>query len=218
MTFKKISFYILGVILIAMGIAALLKASLGLTSIDASCFGLNQLTGFTIGESAILLNSALLIIAISIKFSYKGLISIGVTLVFGKLVDLMIWIFSFIAGEALMGSLITVITFFMGATLIPLGAAMMVYSGLPTLAGEVLLVSLRKRFRVSHGLSKFLVESFYFLIAVVICIIADVMIDGFHFFNVINHYTVFLYLSASYLFPIFINKLKGGYLYVQQIN
>ncbi|HHX79181.1 MAG TPA: hypothetical protein GX695_05470 [Acholeplasmataceae bacterium] len=218
MTFRKTSFYILGIISVATGIAALLKASLGLTSIDASCYGLSELTGLTVGQAAILFNLALILLGSLIKFNTNGLISIGVTLVFGVTVDLFIWIFSFITGTAFVGTLITASSFFIGTLFIPMGAAMMVYSGFPTLAGEVLLVSFKERFKISDGLSKFLLETFLFILAVVICIIADILIEDFKFFNVINHYTIFLYLSASFIFPKVTNKLKGGYLYVQQIN
>lgn len=218
MTSKKTTLYILGIILVATGIAALLKASLGLTSIDASCYALSEITGLTVGMAAILFNLALILLGNIIKFNFKSFISIIVTLVFGITVDLLIWVFSFITGTALMGTIITVVSFFMGTLFIPMGAAMMVYSGFPTLAGEVLLVSFKERFKISDGLSKFLLESFLFTLAVLISIIADFLLEDFHFFNVINHYTVFLYLSASYIFPRISNRLKGGYLYVQQIN
>ena len=214
MTSRKITTYILGIILVAMGIAALIKASLGLTSLDASCYGLSQITGLTVGEAVIIVNVILIILGSLIKFSSKRLLSIGITLIFGKAIDLFVWFFSFIVGGAIIGSIITVISFFIGTVFIPLGAAMMIYSGLPTLAGEVLQVSIKERFKISHGLSKFIMESFYFILAVIICYIADRTIENFHFFDIINQYTVFLYLSASYLFPKFIKKITGGYSYV----
>lgn len=215
---KKIRAYILGVLLVAMGIASLIKASLGLASIDASCFALSQITGLTVGEAVIIVNISLIVLGSIIKFSSKRLLSIGVTLVFGKLVDLFIWLFSLITGGAVLGTVITAIAFFGGTILIPLGAVMMIHSDLPMLSGEVLWASLQERFKISDGLSKFIVESLFFIFAVVVCLIADYTIEEFHFFDIINHYTVFLYLSASYLFPIFSSKLKGDYLYVQQIN
>ncbi|HHU21021.1 MAG TPA: hypothetical protein GXZ51_01055 [Acholeplasma sp.] len=214
-TLKRILYYILGMVIISYGVAFMIKAAYGLSSIDAASLGLKHLLAevietITIGEATIIVNILLVLISEAIKPSLSRLLAIPVSIVFGKALDGALWTINWFEFNDITGP----IFFCLGGLMTPFGSAFVVTADFPPLAGDTVVASLLYRFKGNASKAKTTAEILFFSMAVLFCALADIFTE-FKFTDGLNMYSFFLFGIASLFFPKFLSKVQGGYEYVQ---
>lgn len=199
---KKYKFilYVIGILLVSCGIAALTVSRLGLASIDAICVNFSVLTKLSVGTSVIIVNVIIILVSTAIHPNIRNLLSIIVSLFLGTMIDIFISIFENIPHDLMFVSLEVLI----GIVFIPIGAALTIYSNYPTLAGEVMMKSINGRFKVNATKSKFYTELIYLITAIILGLMAN------NLRNTISILTLVLFITSSIILPFVLNRLNGG--------
>jgi len=89
-----------GLLLVAMGVALSVLSNLGTSPLSAPAYVMSGTWGLTVGNWTIILNMIYLVIQMAIfrrRFKAKYLMQILATVVFGYMIDLCMWCFSWIA-------------------------------------------------------------------------------------------------------------------------
>lgn len=149
---KRIIFYLLGNILISLGVALLIKAELGTGSWDAMYVGLAKTFGLTVGSWVFIGGAAVMFIN---KFISKDKLDISafLTLFIGGLfIDLFLGYI--LTSLYLINIYIKIIVFVVAIFIFALGIAVYIQANFATNPIDNLMISLNKRFGFSYRLGR----------------------------------------------------------------
>lgn len=149
------TFWLIGNIFCAFGIALCTKSGLGLSMIAAPPFILNQFLVrfspfFTQGACEYIFQAVLLLVMclITKRFKFKYLFSFATAFVFGNMVDFALWV---CGGQALYGSIVVrIIAFIVSEIMIALAIACYFRTSLPLCVYELFVVVVADRFSVAN--------------------------------------------------------------------
>lgn len=169
-TFVNTLNWILGLIILSLGISFALASNVGLTSYDASWTNLSELIGVSVGTGALIFASIFLTIIMIIDFNWKYLFCVLSNIIIGYTVELFTKLFmnTEVVGFDWM-------SFVVGVLLIGLGVMFFIKSNLPPSVPEQFLLSLVKIFKTSNiKLVKIGVDIFFLITAISFAILAGI--------------------------------------------
>lgn len=169
---KRYIFLVVGLTIMAFGVAFSINASLGTSPVSSIPYVTSEISGLSVGVTTIIVNTLIVLLQIVIlrkKFQLIRLLQIPVCIVFGLLIDLAgICIENVIPESYLMQWLICVC----GIVLVAIGVAFEMSAGVLTLAGEGLVQALCTVLpKVKFGYMKVIVDVSFVVIAIVLSFI-----------------------------------------------
>ena len=168
----RIIIFILGLILIAFGVALTAKASLGNSPISAIPYSLSlYLTALSFGTWTILFNLLLVVLEVILLFRKISLVNIAIQIVltftFGLFIDASMFILQFFNPDIYMVKIITVIA---GCIILAAGALCELYANISVLPGDGFVMSISIITGVDFGRIRLLSDVIMSTIALVICL------------------------------------------------
>lgn len=205
---RRIIYYIFGLLLVTVGVSCFIRSNKGIMAIDAMGLSIHKLTGFTVGTSFIVANVGIILISVAISFRPEYFLSVILSIVFGFVLDTVLYLFSFVPN----GDIVKIVQIIIGVLFVPVGGAFMVTSGLPSFSGDIFLKAIENKFHTPVKVSKFVAEASYLLGAIILGLIAGNLKET------ISWLTIVIFVASSIIFPRMIKFLNGGYKKNEQIH
>ena len=182
---NKLSVYILkryllllvGLSIMAFGVAFSIKASLGTSPISSVPCVVSMFTPFTVGTATIVMHCvfiALQILILRRRYDPVQLLQLPVAILFGYLTDFGIWAVGGIACTAYWQQVLLCIV---GILLMGCGVSMEVTTGVVTLAGEGLVLAICQMVPVKFGNMKI---AFDVMLVLTACALYSLFLGGLH--------------------------------------
>ena len=128
-TLSRIIKYIIGMFLIAVGVALMLKSGVGNSSWDTLHYSLEHLLNISFGTATIIVATVVMITVMILNRSVKYIFMWIPVLIVGPLIDLFIFLFN--TGDIASTLPLQIVYFFLGISLLPLGGAFLIISSYP---------------------------------------------------------------------------------------
>lgn len=157
--------YLFSLNLMALGINMYIKADIGIGSWDVLHNNLTQFYGLTFGTWVSIVGAITILISQLFYLNFKTILAIFTGVIFGKIIDL--WLDNIFTFE-IDNLILQIMLFFLGVIFIGSGISLLVLTKLPPTPPDVLMVSLMKRFKLNFLMSKTIIETFVFIVAVII--------------------------------------------------
>ena len=141
--------YILGIIVVSIGVNLMVRSDCGLTIISALSFVLSKkFTALTFGVWTYLAQGLILLIMIMIvrTIRWRYFLAFGVSVVYGYCVDLVDFLMREVSVPVIW---LQPVYFFVGFSCLTMGAVLMMKSALPTMVPELFLQETLKKYKVS---------------------------------------------------------------------
>ncbi|WP_173917288.1 YitT family protein [Halobacillus sp. Marseille-Q1614] len=161
--FIRGSFYIIGLIIISLGITLTINADLGAGAWDALNVGLTEKIGLTIGNWVIIIGGMLIVSNAFIAKEKPDLLAVITIVIVGKMVDF--WMMIALADMEIIGWFYQGFILLLGICVIAIGVALYLQPEFSLNPIDNFMVALQKRFGLSLTVSKTLTESFALIIA-----------------------------------------------------
>ena len=126
---SRILKYIVGMILIALGVTFMLKSSIGNSSWDTLHYSLEHLFNISFGTATIIVATIFMIMTVVLNKSLKYVLMWIPVLIVGPLIDLFILVFD--AGTVAELLYMKILYFIIGLSVLPLGGAFLLISNYP---------------------------------------------------------------------------------------
>lgn len=139
-TVLRVSIYLLGILVTALGIVFVLRSELGAGGWDAVNENLSRLIGITVGQASIGINITLLLFVIIYKRDLKYLVILFPILTMGLAVDL--WNEIILVNFVVTKMIYRLITFVGGFLILPLGLGLILITKYPAMIFDELTLSL----------------------------------------------------------------------------
>lgn len=152
----RILFFLIGLILISLGISVSIVSDFGIGGWDAFNIGLKQHFGFTIGTWMNICAACFIILSAMLQKKRPMISTIITSLVIGIGTDMWMTLFQDIV---IPSTLVSFITFIIAITIIAFGAGMYLVSELPPNPIDLFMMSISERFQISIMYSKMMIES-----------------------------------------------------------
>lgn len=162
---KRWLFLMVGLITLSFGIAFSIKSDLGTSPISSVPYVISLFTDFSVGNLTIIIHSFFIVLQILLlrkKFEPLQLLQLPVTIAFGYLIDLCLWLMNGIFPSTYFMQWILCI---IGILLVSIGIYLQVNSKLVTLAQIGLVVSLCKVLPIKFGNAKIILDVSFVIIA-----------------------------------------------------
>ena len=151
---RRCPFLAAGLLIMALGVACSIRASLGTSPISSLPYVLSQIAPLSVGTTTILVNGVLVLIQIPIlrrRYDPVQLQQLPVAVAFGCLTDLALWVVSFLQPAAYWQQWLLCLV---GIALVGVGVSCEVTAGVVTLAGEGMVLAVCKAFPVKFANAK----------------------------------------------------------------
>ncbi|MCA0971915.1 membrane protein [Halobacillus litoralis] len=159
----KSLFFILGLIIIALGITLTIKADLGAGAWDAMNVGLTESVGLTVGNWVMIVGAVLIVTNAWIAKEKPDLLAVVTILVLGQVIDFwMLRVFDTFAVDAFLSQLMTLLS---GIIIIAFGVSLYLQPKFSLNPVDGFMVALQKRFGLNLQIAKTLTEAFALVIA-----------------------------------------------------
>ncbi|WP_079526505.1 YczE/YyaS/YitT family protein [Halobacillus hunanensis] len=159
----KTLFYILGLIIISLGITLTIKADLGAGAWDAMNVGLTEIIGLTVGNWVIIIGSILIGTNALIAKERPDILAVITILVIGKMIDF--WLITGLAHVSITGFLTQFAFLILGIVILAIGVSLYLQPNYSLNPIDGFMVALQKRFGLSLTVAKTLTEGFALILA-----------------------------------------------------
>jgi uncharacterized protein len=184
MELPYVIFYVLGVLVAALGINFLLRSDLGAGAWDTVSYALSQLARISVGTASLTVNVTVLLVVLADRRKLKYLFVLVPILLFGAAIDF--WDLLVLASFHPTLLWVRVLLFVTGVFIITLGLAMVVVTTYPAMVYEELTLLLMKRFRIkTFFATRMLIELFALVLAVGIGFLAGIGFGKVNFGSVV---------------------------------
>lgn len=209
--YKRIIVHVLGFIILALGIAALITSRLGSSPADAYHYFLSEITPLSIGMFAILTSFTLAFIAFIIERNKDIIIGFLFSVILGSFIDIWLdYLFKLIDQSFLDLILVRIILAVVALILIALGTAMTLITNLPTSPYDRMMVILNKKTN-NISLSKLILESTFMVLALSVGFIATKLNPSVKIWDQIFIFSFLLMIFIGPIIQLFVhlfNKFK----------
>ena len=147
-------FLAVSLLIMALGVACSIQASLGTSPISSLPYVLSQIAPLSVGVTTILMNAVLVLIQIFIlrrRYDPVQLLQLPVAVVFGCLTDLALWVVSFLQPAAYWQQWLLCLV---GIALVGVGVSCEVTAGVVTMAGEGVVLAVCQVAPIKFGTMK----------------------------------------------------------------
>ena len=151
-------FLAVSLLIMALGVACSIQASLGTSPISSLPYVLSQIAPLSVGTTTILVNGVLVLIQIPIlrrRYDPVQLLQLPVAVAFGCLTDLALWVVSFLQPAAYWQQWLLCLV---GIALVGVGVSCEVTAGVVTMAGEGVVLAVCQVAPVKFGTMKVLFD------------------------------------------------------------
>ena len=200
--FKKLTAFILGIFIIAFGIALSVKANLGVSPISCAPYVFSLKSSFTLGELTILLNTLFIIVQILLlrkKYRLIQLIQLPTVVIFGYFIDLSISMLIDLHASTYQEQLFWCL---LSCAVIAFGVLLEIKSALIYLPGEGLAVTIVEVFEKEFGKVKVAIDSSLVTVGVISSFVLTAQLQG------IREGTILAALLIGFLVKIYSKKLS----------
>jgi len=175
--------WLLGITLVAIGVALCSKTDLGVSMIAAPAFILHDVisplwSGFSVGVAEYTFQGILLISLCVIirKFNWRYLLAFAVAVIYGYVLDLFLWLFDGITAEALWQRWLLLIA---GDTITALGVACFFKTYMPLQVYELFVAETAARFKFNINKTKWSFDLSLLAISVILAVVFFARTEGF---------------------------------------
>lgn len=175
---KRYAIFLLGLLLMGLGIALITKSTLGTSPISSVPYVVSLITPFTFGQLTFALAIACIFIQIAIlrkDFTKDQYLQVFVGPFFGLFVDLGMFTFSFINPHFYFEKLICVV---LGSIILALGVYLQVFAGVIINPGEGVVKAIAGKVGKDFGTIKILFDWVLVVIALIISLTSFGVIEG----------------------------------------
>ncbi|MFA5528524.1 MAG: DUF6198 family protein [Peptostreptococcales bacterium] len=165
---KRWLLLIVGLVTLSFGIAFSIKSDLGTSPISSVPYVISLFTDFSIGNLTIIMHSFFIVIQMLLlrkKFEKVQLLQLPVTIAFGYLIDLCLWLME---GISPLNYLMQWILCIIGILMVSTGIYLQVNSKLVTLAQIGLVVSVCRVLPLKFGNAKIILDVSFVVIATIL--------------------------------------------------
>ena len=162
MTIKSL-FYILGLIIIALGITLTIKADLGAGAWDAVNVGLSESVGLTVGNWVMIIGGILIFSNALIAKEKPDLFAVITILVLGQVIDF--WMLMVLGEWSVEGFLPQLVLLLTGVVVIAFGVSLYLQPKFSLNPVDGFMVALQKRFNLNLRVAKTITEVFALVVA-----------------------------------------------------
>ncbi|GGF24706.1 hypothetical protein GCM10010954_24500 [Halobacillus andaensis] len=159
-------FYLLGLIIISLGISLTINAELGAGAWDAMNVGLTETFGLTVGNWVIIIGAILIVTNALIAAERPDLLAVITIIIVGKMIDF--WLITAFTDMEITGWFYQVITLIAGIFIIAAGVALYLQPKFSLNPIDNFMVALQKRFGLSLTVSKTITEAFALVLALIL--------------------------------------------------
>ncbi len=166
--FLRVILFLLGLMLLSLGISGVTNAHLGTGSVSSTAYVLSLGTGLTMGFYVFLTNAFFFVIEIIIEpkeILKKAVFQLPICALFGFVIDIAMWVTGFIHPEAYWEKLLMVIA---GTCTIGLGVGTMVFARFAILPPEGAVLAFIGRWGGSFGTLRSGADCFLVVLAIVL--------------------------------------------------
>ncbi len=201
-----------GFVLIALGIANIVKAKLGASPIDAFNYYLHQIFVkiipiLTLGSVIIFTGIMVTLLTYAISKDKKLIISAVFLVVVGVFVDLWLFLLGFVPDVIITHLVTKIFMASIGLLLCAFGVSITILTGLPTSPYESLMLVIYQKIK-NLSISKMIVEGSFFVFAVILGLYTKNLFDQVYIFTVVMTFTMGLFVS--FFTNILKNKMNKG--------
>ncbi|MFC7322858.1 YczE/YyaS/YitT family protein [Halobacillus campisalis] len=161
----KVFFFLVGLVIISLGISLTINADLGVGAWDAMNVGLTNTFGLTVGNWVIIIGAILILTNALIAKEKPDLLAVITIVILGKFIDF--WLLNVFADLELTQMLFQIITLVGGIFIIAVGVACYLQPKFSLNPVDNFMVALQKRFGLSLTVSKTLTEGVALLLAII---------------------------------------------------
>lgn len=176
-TIRRTLFLLLGLLIMAYGVALSIKAGLGTSPISSVPYVLSEITPLTVGNITILMHCTFILLQILLlrrRYRLLQLLQLPVAVIFGYMTDFAVWTLDpLVCGNYAVKWIFCLI----GIVLVAAGVSFEVVANLVTLAGEGLVLALCQVTPVKFSTMKVSVDTTLVIIA---CILSFLFLHGLY--------------------------------------
>ncbi|MCD8123945.1 MAG: DUF6198 family protein [Lachnospiraceae bacterium] len=176
-TIRRTLFLLLGLLIMAYGVALSIKAGLGTSPISSVPYVLSEITPLTVGNITILMHCTFILLQILLlrrRYRLLQLLQLPVAVIFGYMTDFAVWTLApLVCSNYAMKWIFCLI----GIVLVAAGVSFEVVANLVTLAGEGLVLALCQVTPVKFSTMKVSVDTTLVIIA---CILSFLFLHGLY--------------------------------------
>lgn len=151
---KRYLILIVGLLIMAFGVAFSIKGDLGTSPISSLPYVTGQISGLTVGTTTIILHCVLIVLQILLlrrKYQLYQLLQLPVAFIFGWMTDFAMWAIQGLSCHSYLGQWIFCI---LGILLVAVGVSCEITANVVTLAGEGMVLAVCRTWSVPFGKSK----------------------------------------------------------------
>ena len=200
--------WVMGMILVALGVSICSKADLGVSMIAAPAFVLSEAllplwSGFTVGVSEYLFQGILLVLLclITLRFNWRYLLAFAVAVLYGYILNLFLWFLSFVEFGAVWQRWVGLL---IGDCITALGVACFFRTSLPLQVYELFVAKVAQRFHLSLAKVKSCFDFSLLFVSIALAIVLFGDIGSFDFSSV--YYSSFHSIGLGTLLTTAINS------------
>lgn len=174
---KRYCFLLVGLFIMAFGVAFSIKAGLGTSPISSVPYVLSEATPLTVGNITIMMHCFFVLLQIAIlrrKYKPIQLLQLVVAVAFGYMTDFAVWILSPLQCN---GYAMEWIFCVIGIILVAVGVSFEVTANVVTLAGEGLVLAICQVTPVKFGTMK---VTFDVTLVIIACILSFIFLHGLY--------------------------------------
>lgn len=166
--------FIVGIIILTLGVALEQKSGLGVGPWDALNFGLANTFGLTPGNWMIILSIGVLILAAIINKGYPKVFSFITVVLVGKFIDLWVYLIKGLDLKQISltyginENILNYGVFFIGTLILAFGVAMYLLPRLPENPVDHLMVTIQDKWNMKVAYAKLLIDGTCFILALVL--------------------------------------------------
>lgn len=172
--FKKLSIFVPMVALTGLGIAIVLKASIGAGAYDAVAFALSEMFGIKVGTMTIVCNLTMLLlqgVVLGKKFKLKALLQVPMSFLVGFLINF--FLYTVLGPLVISNYFMSLVMFLLGNILLSFAVAMIVVLDITTFPLEGFCLSVSETFKISFPKIRQGMDVFCIILVLVLTLLFD---------------------------------------------
>lgn len=162
---KRLAEYVIGIIIISLGVAFMLYSDKGVSTFDAISHNLRYIFKIDIGIAVFASSMTVILIAFVINPQPQIFLSIVCTVLISILISGFEKLFNYWLPKNLGLKYLYMV---LGVLLIPIGAALMIESNYPPSSVDIFLKSANERYHLKIGVLKYMTEIFFLVVALIL--------------------------------------------------
>lgn len=161
----RLSFYIVGLLILTFGVSLSIKADLGAGAWDALNVGLSNQVGLTIGSWVVIVGLILIFINGFLFKKIPDFLALATIVIVGSLIDF--WMLVILKNVVFQGFLLQLLFLIIAIVTIALGAAIYLQPKFPLIPIDNFMMAIRFRFNVNLMMAKTIAEVFALVLALI---------------------------------------------------